>query len=350
MKIFIFEYLTGGGLYEQGQPLPGLRKLLAEGRAMATALAEDFARLPECEVTVSWDAALEQHGLPACRVELVHSWKEMEHTLHGCAKAADGVVIIAPENDGILFHLVAAVTRVGGRLWGPNEEFVRLASNKHATAEALSAAGVRTPPGMHVHEGANFPNTLSLPAVWKPLDGADSQGIRLITTRDAGQFVSPGVGRVEAFIPGRAASVACLCGSGKILPLTPCWQFLGNDGTFEYQGGGLPLPSALAARATALARRAIEALPPATGYVGVDLVLADASDGSQDTVIEVNPRLTTSYIGLRQAYRQNLAEAWWHVLQGEPIPLDVSPEPLRFFRDGTVRRDASLSNSDEGAA
>ena len=58
-------------------------------------------------------------------------------------------------------------------------------------------------------------------------------------------------------------------------------------------------------------------MPPTVGYVGVDLVLGREPDGSEDVVIEINPRLTTSYVGLRAAARTNLAEAMWQVAQGE---------------------------------
>ena len=39
------------------------------------------------------------------------------------------------------------------------------------------------------------------------------------------------------------------------------------------------------------------------GYVGVDLVLTDADA----VVIEVNPRLTTAYLGVRAALDENIA-------------------------------------------
>ena len=72
-----------------------------------------------------------------------------------------------------------------------------------------------------------------------------------------------------------------------------------HRGTFQYLGGSCPLPSGLAARADRLARCAAAAMPEWRGYIGIDLVLGEANDGSEDYLIEVNPRLTTSYVGLR---------------------------------------------------
>src|SRR5690606_21918601 len=59
--------------------------------------------------------------------------------------------------------------------------------------------------------------------------------------------------------------------------------------------------------AVALARRAVAAIDGMLGFVGVDMVLTD--DPDDDAVIEINPRLTTAYVGLRRLTKDNLA-AW----------------------------------------
>jgi predicted ATP-grasp superfamily ATP-dependent carboligase len=75
---------------------------------------------------------------------------------------------------------------------------------------------------------------------------------------------------------------------------------------------------------------ALAALPPANGYVGIDLILGDATDGSQDVVIEINPRLTTSYVALRQHYRTNLAAAMLQVIAGQPCELEIAQDVVSF--------------------
>jgi hypothetical protein len=101
-------------------------------------------------------------------------------------------------------------------------------------------------------------------------------------------------------------------------------------------GGEIPLAIGLAERAEALAARAIAAMPPAVGFVGVDLVLGPAPDGSEDYVIEINPRLTTSYVGLRAAARTNLAESMWKIAQGNPTEIEYSDRPIEFDSSGNV--------------
>jgi predicted ATP-grasp superfamily ATP-dependent carboligase len=71
----------------------------------------------------------------------------------------------------------------------------------------------------------------------------------------------------------------------------------------------------------------------------VDVVLGDDADGSRDFAIEINPRLTTSYVGLRAAAQTNLASAMLKVAQGEPFePFVWNSERVAWSPDGTVRR------------
>jgi predicted ATP-grasp superfamily ATP-dependent carboligase len=82
---------------------------------------------------------------------------------------------------------------------------------------------------------------------------------------------------------------------------------------------------------------AVRAVPGLLGYVGVDVVLGEAADGGGDAVIEINPRLTTSYVGLRRLARFNLAEAVLAVVAGKALPgLDWRKGPIRFLADGTL--------------
>jgi predicted ATP-grasp superfamily ATP-dependent carboligase len=142
---------------------------------------------------------------------------------------------------------------------------------------------------------------------------------------------------VQPFVPGYAASVAFLIGPSQRLALLPAAQNLSTDGRFHYLGGSMPLPADLAQRALRLASQAVEAVPGLSGYVGVDLVLGPNDDASEDWVIEINPRLTTSYIGLRVLAKANLAEAMLRVVGGEMMPpLDWHRGAVHFKTDGTI--------------
>jgi hypothetical protein len=196
------------------------------------------------------------------------------------------------------------------------------------------------------------------PAVLKPRDGAGSQHTYLVpdalslpgVVRAAVRNGLRGDALVQPFLPGTPVSVSVLTGRCEAVALQPSAQRISQDGRFQYLGGALPLDAQPAARAVALARRAVAAVPGLLGYVGVDLVLA--CDGlasglswlhcpscglDQDMVLEINPRLTTSYVGLRALARSNLAERMLEACRGDTVaPVEWKPGSLCFTTDGTV--------------
>ena len=134
----------------------------------------------------------------------------------------------------------------------------------------------------------------------------------------------------------RTASVAVLCGPCGHQPLPPCQQRLSDDGHFRYLGGSSPIEPALADRAQRLALAALACFPATCGYVGVDLVLGQADDGSGDVVVEVNPRLTTSYVGLRRLLQTNLATAVVAAAAGRAVELRWARQRVEFTAEGQI--------------
>jgi predicted ATP-grasp superfamily ATP-dependent carboligase len=157
------------------------------------------------------------------------------------------------------------------------------------------------------------------PWVVKPRYGAGSQETYLLTDHPIAAVRVPGDSPfgeplVQRFIPGRPASVAFLIGPRQTVALAPAWQDLSDDDRFHYRGGSIPIPPDLAARAERVARRAVAAVPGLGGSVSVDVVLGDA----EDVVIEINSRLTTSYVGLRALAADNLMGLLLRLTRGEP--------------------------------
>jgi predicted ATP-grasp superfamily ATP-dependent carboligase len=303
MRILVYEYLTATGLgREASDPMHSMYR---EGLVMGNALREDFAHVPGVEVV--------------------------------SAGSHDAAIVIAPETDGILLRLAAQIPN----FVGSSPEAIALTSDKLALGEHWRAHGIRTP------ATTDRPPTAceNFPLVWKPRDGCGSTATYLLQDRnDAirvqariknGEHAGPMI--LQEFIPGRAASMAFLCGPKGNLPLKPTLQHLSTDGRFHYLGGELPIPPDLAERAVKVATHAVACVPGLKGYIGVDLVLGDAADGSQDYAIEINPRLTTSYLGLRALAEVNLAETMLRIALGEALPeLRWKPGGVLFTAAGAV--------------
>jgi predicted ATP-grasp superfamily ATP-dependent carboligase len=334
MHVFLYEWATGGGLVDEPGPVPA--SLVREGAAMIGALASDFLRIKDCCVSAMRDPRMLQLALPGCKVVDVLSRTSHREELERLSAAADATILIAPEFDDILLKAARVVVASGGRLMSPAPEFIRVAADKQRTCERLSAAGVRVPAGRLLEPDEPLPADIDYPAVLKPVNGAGSQDTYLVS----GPYDAPPAyawpRRLESYVPGLAASVAVLCGPNGRVSLVPCKQRISEDGRLRYLGGELPLSAGLAERASVLAERALESMPPAIGYVGVDLVLGREPDGSEDAVIEINPRLTTSYVGLRTAATSNLADTMWQAAQGEMRPVEFSSRAIEFDASGNV--------------
>jgi tyramine---L-glutamate ligase len=86
----------------------------------------------------------------------------------------------------------------------------------------------------------------------------------------------------------------------------------------------------MAAKAFDAARKAASQIHELKGYVGVDIVLSI----DDVWVIEINPRVTTSYVALRQVSRTNLATLLWDACRR-----NVLPEDIFFDGDVSIRKD-----------
>lgn len=364
--ILLYEFLSAGGwpvdasasenASENASPNASL---VREGAAMLAALAADFAAIPNVKTTVVLDARQGERAVlwsdrlfKNCDVVYPTESGDDSACLVEHCRQADWTVVIAPEFDRILDSRLAIVESAGGRLLGPSTPLAALAADKQRMAEHLAAARVPAALGRSVDRANLLQRSAEVgyPSVLKPRWGAGSQDVWLLSSRGEAERAAERMQkssscdpatlgyRLERFYPGKAASVAVLCGPGGLVALRPCLQRLSDDGRFRYLGGACPLEPALAERAVSLAIRAVRSLPGALGYIGIDMVLGPQPDGRDDVVIELNPRLTTSYVGLRDVAASNLAAAMLQVAEGTLPEIHYHSHYVEFDSDGTVRR------------
>ena len=341
MRVFLFEAVTSGAVRFADGDLQLSDSLLREADAMIAALSRDFATLPDTELVGLRDRSLSSsHNEPVWpdRATLYEvSSREAEFAaFRACACDADWTLILAPEINHLLTDRTRTAEASGARLLSPGSALVELASDKHALLQYLAEQGLPVPYGSLVSNRHPLPRGLRFPCVLKPIDGAGCLGVqRIDSTEMLPTFETDKTHRIEDFCPGIPASVAVLCGpSGHaILPAGEQHVEL-RAGQFNYTGGELPLAEPLQRRAAALALRVSDALPQPRGYIGIDMVLGETAD--RDVVIEVNPRLTTSYVGLREMSRQNLAAAMIAIASGQRPQLHFDWHKVEFTASGST--------------
>ena len=333
MQVVVHEWSCSGGLRgPAAAAVVGsaadrrvLETIVTEGRQMLAALVADAARARDLQLTVLIDEALVgsfrvQAGTPTRVVSVPPDGEE--ECLVRAARSADWVVTIAPETAGILAARVGWLRATGARVAAPPPPFVAVAADKQATVAALAAAGVPVPAGRVLAAGEPWPAGFARPAVVKALDGCGGDGVLRIH-HPADLPPSPRPRRLEALASGMPVGVSCLCGPAGVVALPPVRQRFSSGPSPRFLGGEHPLDAPLARRAAALGVRAIVAVgratAPAVGWVGVDMILGTRDDGGGDRVLEVNPRLTTSFVGLAPSGDRSLLETLLSHAAGEAI-------------------------------
>jgi predicted ATP-grasp superfamily ATP-dependent carboligase len=294
LKVFVCEFITGGGLYNA--PLPP--SLAREGDAMLGALLADLLQLPDVEITTTRDPRLPVLNLPVT-VEIAQEniWQQWSQ----CIAEADAVWPIAPESGGMLERISSMAA--GRRLLGCALDAVHLATSKRATVRCLEKAGIAVVPTWLVSEFKPYSGRF----VAKPDDGVGCEGSRVFDSVEALLYWMDGKDTthvIQPWLAGAPASLSMICRNGRAQLLSCNRQLIEViDGEIHYRGSLLNDFAQYWPEFEHLAVQVAAAIPELAGYVGVDVMV----DHGRLTVLEINPRLTTSYAGLHQATGLNPA-------------------------------------------
>lgn len=293
MKVFLAEYT----IFHDPN-------LASEGKAMLDVLEGSFSR---------------------CGHKVIKPLREdMAEEIVRLAPSCDVGLVIAP--DPLLPHYTQILERFTHNL-GSNSLSAAVCANKEKTGRILTSHGIHVPreapTGLHVV---------------KPVQGCGAQGVRL--TREA-----PGLGEFAqeyiegehcsvSILAGRVVGEACLYFSGKpplVLALNQ-QEIEVKEEAFYYRGGETPLHPHWEKVAIETAVKAIQILG-CQGYVGVDLVVAD-----RVYVVDVNPRITTSLIGIASILEEEIADLLIRASYGD-VPDRVHYHGrVRFTKEGMVTR------------
>lgn len=353
MRILVYEFASGGGL--AGRDVPA--SLVREGSAMRAALVSDLSAIGTHEIVTTADARC-AGDLPR-GVELVtlpSGDHERNAILDSLIADVDAVWLIAPETGGCLEQLAMQVARHGPTLFGPGAAAIAAASNKARLARRLGEVGIRHPQTRTAAASSRaeaVARDIGYPVVVKPICGAGSCGVcvahDVLDLRRAVDAARDAGGRddvlVQEYVQGAAASVSLLANGREVVPLTVNAQTIGSAPSFEYLGGETPFEHPLAPLAVAAALDTCRAVAGLRGFVGVDVVLTE----TDAVVIELNPRLTTAYLGVRAAIDENVA-ALALAAAGGALPAQPRPRrQVRFTAGGAVVIDGPARNFAAGA-
>ncbi len=334
------------------------KSMLAEAAAMLNAVATDLALAPDTDVTIllSGDTDSFIASLPDMNVIRGELCPEtLQNILRGDSNQSpyDAVLLIAPECDGVLVSLLKSIQEAPALqirslnlhwrlaeifadkkttdVWSRQHHIATIPTKTidQATADALRRQNVCISDLSH-----------DLYAVLKPRDGAGSEGVQIVPLDRASFHALPQQNSdddhwlLQPFLPGIPCSVGFIGGGQRgpttILPSTR-QDIVKNGATLSYRGGQIPCTTEITARIAPIAEQLARALGSFDGYVGAD-VLVDLSVPAESEasvrVVEVNPRLCTSYVGYRLLAVDNLAT--WMLQQNSGHRIQWKSETVQF--------------------
>ena len=324
---------------------------------MRSALLKDLAAIDGHEIVMTTDTRFTRRippGVDSVPVAGGFQASGASETIDALIDASDAVWLIAPETGRCLERLAARVERRGKTLLGSGAAAVRMAADKSRLPRRLARTCIGHPATAVLAQGVSAPTAarrIGYPVVVKPSRGAGCRGVRFVRHEQdleaaidaAHRANGTGLGLrssksegdplvMQGYVRGQAASVSLLADGRRAVPLAVNAQRVTAAAGFSYRGGATPFEHRLAEAAAAAASRTCEGIPGLRGYVGVDLVLTS----SGPVVIEVNPRLTMSYLGLRAVLDDNVAALALAACDGTLPPPPVLRRRVRFSAAGQV--------------
>ncbi|MFO0941119.1 MAG: ATP-grasp domain-containing protein [Pirellulales bacterium] len=355
MRIAILEWVCGGGMHAIApDQIP--TSLANEGQAMLACLLRQFSAAGADVVTLIDSRLVNRNRVCQDRCQLVDYERRsndsnqtsddvdpvgdtIQHWIE-FAFQCDLVLVVAPEIDGILQRCLRAMKAAGLALLNCSGSFLENCCSKFQTARVLHQADIEHPKTYSLEELQNvaLTNDEQLWCIKSDL-GAGCEGLQVGTLDEiravasakmlSSKSTSDTSYIVQPWIEGQTFSCSAIVdrtGTAHWFPLvTQSFSVAPSDSgctTRIYQGGEIVLNSSAISRPTELLNRTIEALAQlqplgALGWIGVDLLL---DKSGKWIVIEVNPRMTTSVIGLSEASPKNLGELMMQAFQGKSLP------------------------------
>ncbi|MFX0155492.1 MAG: ATP-grasp domain-containing protein [Candidatus Hodarchaeota archaeon] len=336
--IFIFEFVSGGGFNQVEIP----SSLFCEGFGMLRSIITDFKALGfEIHTLLDSRIFFLSKFLKADNIRKINKHDDYLQFFKNLVKKCNYIFIIAPETSNILYKLTKICKNSKKILLSTNLYGIKKGTSKIITNKFFENYGVLTPRTYRIPYKKNHLDesyirekfrTLKRRVIIKPEDGVGAESIHYIEDEiEISNFlenfnVNLEKNRkyiIQEFIEGKDLSISLIgCPhfneSPKILSINSQKVSIKNLKS-EYLGGCTPLENHrdINKKLSKIMKR-INFLK-IEGYFGIDLI--EKHDHSF-YFIELNPRLTTSYIGIRNVINLNFAE----LLLNSKFKIQTEPE------------------------
>lgn len=319
MKLLIVEYINGGGY--GGQALPP--SLAAEGRMMLQVLLNELKSIPGLTLVLPLDRRCSQIAVPKnCEIRWLEESQPLFPLLESLIAECDAIWPIAPESDGILVAIAKLAESAGKQLLLSDADTVALCGDKLLTSQTLIDAGIAAVETLPLSNSSSL--SMNFPAVLKPRDGVGCDGTYIASNELEYQLALSQImsadGRISGYViqpllQGDAISLSALFKSGQGVLLTCNQQRIHiTNNQFVLSGCLVNDDNPRRNLYQTIIGKVAASIPGLWGYIGIDII---ETVDQGPVVLEINPRLTTSYAGIGEATGLNIADRVLQLLTGE---------------------------------
>ncbi|MHA2037309.1 MAG: ATP-grasp domain-containing protein [Promethearchaeota archaeon] len=328
--IFIFEFVSGGGFNKVNIPI----SLFCEGYGMLRSIIMDFKSLNfEIKTMLDYRILHLAQYLPVDDISITDSKDNFVKRFKTFVEESEYIFIIAPESSKILYNLTDIVKKSKKILLSTNLEGIELGMSKLNTYSYFKKKKISTPKTFlipirnkqldyeFIHQKFN---TLKKPIIIKPEDGVGAESVYYFESQSQiTHFFLNFQHKIEygrkyllqEFIEGKDLSVSLIgvpykADSQLKNPLllsinSQNIDIKNSDYESEYYGGTTPIENyeKIRNKLDVVLEKINSSI--ISGYYGIDFI---STNDAKQFFIEINPRLTTSYIGLRNAINYNPAQ------------------------------------------
>ncbi|MFX1314901.1 MAG: ATP-grasp domain-containing protein [Promethearchaeota archaeon] len=322
-SVFIFEFVSGGGFNQVDIP----SSLFCEGFGMLKSLIEDF-KLMDFAITTILDYRIYflSSYLKADKVHKIDAKDNYLKIFKRYIRECKYIFIIAPESSNILYYLTKVAKSSNKVILSVDLEGIKIGSSKIITYNFFKKNKIDTPktyviPLKNNNLDLEFMikkfNDLNRSIIIKPEDGVGAESIyyfeRENQIREFFHAISNNFDYnrpyiLQEFIEGKDLSLSLIgfsANSNFPIILTVNAQDVNIRPKSEYFGGYTPVENHKEIL-NDIARTINQInLTKFNGYFGIDLI---RKKDKSLYFLEINPRLTTSYVGLRNVINVNPVE------------------------------------------
>ncbi|PCJ32405.1 MAG: hypothetical protein COA90_03140 [Gammaproteobacteria bacterium] len=311
MKLFVYEHITSGALIDESLP----DSLAHEGNQMLLAIIGDFTQLANLELTILRDVRLQSLSEFNHHCDIIKDTASFQDKYAQAVNQADFILLIAPETNNILSNLQRDLHDAKATVLGCKIQATALCSDKYHCYKTLISSSINTPETLMASDFSATSFDADNGYIVKPYDGAGCIDTQSITNKhnllywlanSEPDILNPLI--IQAKKLGESLSLSLLYSEQDVVVLAINQQHIKQQqGEIHFTGSTVNADISnifSLSQAYTLAMEVHQAIAGLWGLVGIDIIVND----SEVSVIDINPRVTSSYIGLHQSIGLNPAE------------------------------------------